>query len=35
MTMGAEVNGKLIHAEELETPSGILSDNPLSAENRT
>jgi cytoskeletal protein CcmA (bactofilin family) len=35
MTMGAEVNGKLIHAEELETPSRILDEESLTAETRT
>ena len=32
MSMGAEVNGKLIHAEELETPSRDLDKGSLTAE---
>lgn len=36
MTMGAEVNGKLIHHEELETPSRILDkEDSLMVESRT
>ena len=32
MSMGAEVNGKLIHAEELETPSRIIDEDSLPVE---
>jgi cytoskeletal protein CcmA (bactofilin family) len=35
MAMGAEVNGKLIHAEELETPSQVFGEDSLSVEPRT
>jgi len=34
MTMGAEVNGKLIHAEELEAPTQVVEDEPLPVEPR-